>query len=73
MGSVLEIIRRLAVVMLWVIGGGFALLVIIEGANKSIDPEEQVSIGVIMLFGVFILHKVVNWILLKDEKKAPPE
>lgn len=69
MGRLIEIIRRLAVVIVWLIGGFAGGGMIIEGTNKTSGGDEMVSVGVVILIGTFVLHKVVNWILLKDEKK----
>ena len=76
MGKLLEVIRRLAVALVWLFGGGFAFLAFgeyYEGNYKGErDPTElYVLFGV--LVATFIVHKVINWILLKDEKNAPPE
>jgi len=41
---------------------------IVEGWNDVRDPEMKFT-GAGVLVATFIVHKVINWILLKDEKK----
>ena len=41
----------------------------VEGWNDVDDPEMKFT-GAGVLVATFIVHKVINWILLKDEKNA---
>jgi len=68
MKNLLEVIRRLSVVITWLIGGLVGVGLIVEGWNDVRDPEMKFT-GAGVLVATFIVHKVINWILLKDEKK----
>jgi len=68
MKNLLEVIRRLSVVITWLIGGLVGVRLIVEGWNDVRDPEMKFT-GAGVLVATFIVHKVINWILLKDEKK----
>ena len=68
MKNLLEVIRRLSVVITWLIGGLVGVGLIVEGWNDVRDPEMKFA-GAGVLVATFIVHKVINWILLKDEKK----
>lgn len=70
MGKLLEVIRRLAIVIIWALGGLFTVVMVGEGWKSKDDT--QVAFGLGILVATFIVHKIVNWILLKDEKNAPP-
>ena len=69
MGKLLEVIRRLAVALTQLIGGFFGIGLIVEGWNDVDDPEMKFTVAG-FLVATFIVHKVINWILLKDEKNA---
>ena len=71
MGKLLEVIRRMSVALTWLVGGGSGIFFVVEGWNKSDDNE--VAFGAGVLIATYIVHKVINWILLKDEKNAPAE
>ena len=68
MKNLLEVIRRLSVVITWLIGGLVGVGLIVEGWNDVRDPEMKFT-GAGVLVATFIVHKVINWVLLKDEKK----
>ena len=68
MKNLLEVIRRLSVVITWLIGGLVGVGLIVEGWNDVRDPEMKFT-GAGVLVATFIVHKVINKILLKDEKK----
>ena len=68
MKNLLEVIRRLSVVITWLIGGLVGVGLIVEGWNDVHDPEMKFA-GAGVLVATFIVHKVINWVLLKDEKK----
>lgn len=70
MGKLLEVIRRLAVTLIWLVGGFLGIGLMIEGWNGTDDTRFAGGVG--FLVATFVIHKIVNWILLKDEKNAPP-
>ena len=71
MGKLLEVIRRLSIALTWLFGGAAGIFFVGEGWNKSDDTE--VAFGAGVLIATYIVHKVINWILLKDEKNVPSE
>jgi len=42
MGKLLEVIRRLAVALTWLVGGFFGIGLIVEGWNDVDDPTNEV-------------------------------
>ena len=72
MGKLLEVIRRLAVALVWLIGGGSSIAIFLDyydGHHKTgIRDPNQGYLALGILVGTFILHKVINWILLRDDK-----
>ena len=71
MGKLLEVVRRLAIVAVWLFGGGFALLAGAQSVKNEHYDDLLGSFAILVL--TFITHKIINWVLLKDEKNAPPE
>ena len=72
MEKLIEIIRRLAVVIVWAVGGGLCLIGLGEynkGNINGVRDETDLIIPVAVLVVTYIVHKLVNWILLKNEKK----
>ena len=73
MKSLLESIRRLLVVSIYVGGISFAgFLVSIMSARWANSTEAVTKLSLIIvctLVAMPVAHKLLNWILLKDEKK----
>ena len=72
MGKLLEVIRRLAIVITWFFGGGFALLVFndyYDGHYQTgVRNTTELGIALGLLFATYIVHRVINWVLLKEDK-----
>ena len=71
MGKLLEVIRRLAVSVVYVVGlffGGGSLYTL---WNENFI--QALSVSALIGCATYVLHQLINWILLKDEKNAPPE
>ena len=77
MGKLLEVIRRLAVSFVWVFGGSFTFFALMkfyrDGMNIGGRHNDDLYFAIVCFVGTIVAHKVINWILLKDEKNAPPE
>ena len=70
MDRLIEIFRRVALVTIWVIGGGFAVMFVLLSFHADTFLR-QVIINLIALgFLVFsfLCHKLLNWILAKKEE-----
>ena len=70
MGKLLEVIRRLALSVVYLVGFFFA------GGSISVlwnqNYIQALSIAVLVVCATYAVHQLINWILLKDEKNAPP-
>jgi len=66
MGKLLEVVRRLAIVITWLIGGGSGIALVIDGYDRSSD--ESMFQGVVVLMVTYVVHRVINWVLLKEDK-----
>ena len=66
MDRVIEIIRRLILVVIWFFGGGFALVIVTLSLNEGNPPF---YLAILIAFGFFVLsyisHTLLNWILAK--------
>ena len=76
MGKLLEVVRRLAVSLVWVFGGFFSFSAIMkyyrDGMNIGGRQNEDLYFALACFFGAIIVHQLINWKLLKNEKNAPP-
>ena len=70
MGKLLEVIRRLTVSIVYVVGLFFAGLFLSEYWDKN--TIQAVAGFALIGCATYLVHQLVNWILLKDEKNAPP-
>lgn len=85
MNQVVEIVRRIIVIFLWLIGGGYGITMIgcggyaflgLIGLVELHEFEEWWWILVLPLIGLVIfvitygLHKGINWIFQKGESKG---
>ena len=66
MGKLLEVIRRLAIVGFWCVGSGLAFLTGAQSVSCSHYDNLRGSFAILVV--TFIAHKIVNWMLLSDEK-----
>ena len=69
MDRLIEIFRRIALVTIWIIGGGFAVMFVLLSFHADTFLR-QVIINLMALgFIVFsyLCHKLLNWILAKKE------
>ncbi len=67
MDRLIEILRRVALVTIWVIGGGFAVMFVLLSFHADTFLR-QVMINLIAIgFLVFsyLCHKLLNWMLAK--------
>ena len=70
MDRLIEILRRVALITIWVIGGGFAVMFVLLSFRADTFLR-QVMINLMALgFLVFsyLCHKLLNWILAKREE-----
>ena len=70
MDRLIEILRRVVLVTIWVIGGGFAVMFVLLSFHADTFLR-QVMINLMALgFLVFsyLCHKLLNWILAKREE-----
>ena len=73
-----EIFRRLVLLTLWFVAGSASLL---ELSNLFIEVYEGEENGefvmllsaVGILVGAYVCHRILNWVLVKDEENTPPE
>ena len=69
MDRLIEIIRRLLLVVIWFIGGGFALVITTLSANEDSLPF---LVALLIAFGFlivsYICHKLLNWVLAKKKE-----
>ena len=70
MGKLLEVIRRLTVSIVYLVGLFFALLSLSETWDKN--NVQSLAGFALIICATYLVHQLVNWILLKDEKNAPP-
>ena len=69
MGKLLEVIRRVTVSVVYLVGLFFALLFLSEYWDKN---NIQALAGFALIgCATYLVHQLVNWILLKDKKNAP--
>ena len=71
MGKLIEVLRRLSILLIWVGGGGLSSAIVYDG-YKNGSYKEIIS-GIVFFGLTYVMHRIINWILLKDEKNAPPE
>jgi len=64
MDRLIEIIRRLLLVVIWFFGSGFSLVIVTLSLNEGNPPF---YLAVLIVFGFFALsyicHTLLNWIL----------
>ena len=74
MKSLLESIRRLLVASIYIGGvilSGMAIKILLEASASQTEAWTKLSFVIVCaLIAMPALHKLLNWILLKDEKKA---
>ena len=68
MGKLIEVIRRLSLVIVWVAGGFLGIAQLFDGYRN--DNLKEMFAGIVFLMITYVIHRVINWILLKDEKNA---
>ena len=62
----MEVLRRLFVVILWIVGGVIAI-----GVTQP-DKGFERAAGLALCFAIlYALHMVINWIFAGAKKKAP--
>ena len=66
MEKLLEVIRRLALVFTWLIGGAVGLSQIFNGFEYG--NNERIWHGVLALVVTYFVQRVINWVLLKEDK-----
>ena len=68
MYKIVEIFRRLLLVVIWFFGGGFSLVIVTLSLNEGNPPF---YLAVLIAFGFFVLsyicHTPLNWILVKEK------
>ena len=70
MDRLIEIVRRIAFVAIWIIGGGFAVMFVLLSFHAD-SFLRQVMINLMavgFLVFSFLCHKLLNWILAKREE-----
>ena len=76
MGKLIEVIRRLSLVIVCVAGGFLGIAQLFDGYRN--DNLKEMFAGIVFLMITYVIHRVINWILLReeklfaDEKNAPP-
>ena len=71
MDRVIEILRRLVLVTLWFVSGSASLMIVIICLTSDATEIGQgllTAIGV--LFAALIFHRVLNWVVVKDDKNV---
>jgi len=66
MGKLLEVVRRLAIAITWLIGGAIGLGLLFNGYEQG--DNEMMMAGAVGLLVTYFVHRVLNWILLKEDK-----
>lgn len=66
MGKLLEVIRRLSLVIVWVAGGFLGVGMLFDGYRN--DNLKEMFGGIVFLMVTYVIHRVINWILLKEDK-----
>ena len=70
MDRLIEIFRRVALVTIWIIGGGFAVMIVHLSFNADTFLR-QVMINLMALGFLafsYLCHKLLNWMLAKREE-----
>ena len=60
MERLIEIVRKLGMSIIWILGGGASLLCIISGALN--DSNEFIIVGLGLFILTFVISKLINWI-----------
>ena len=68
MEKLLEVIRRLSLVLVWVAGGFLGIAQLFDGYRN--DNQKEMFAGTVFLMITYVIHRVINWMLLKDDKNA---
>ena len=71
MGKLIEVLRRLSILLTWVGGGGLASAIVFDGYRN--ESYKEIISGIVFFGLTYVMHRIINSILLKDEKNAPPE
>ena len=71
MGKLIEVLRRLSILLTWVGGGGLSSAIVFSGYRN--ESYKEIISGIVFFGLTYVMHRIINWILLKDEKNAPPE
>jgi len=66
MERLIEIIRKLGMIILWIFGGGISLLCLISGVINN--NTEYIIVGAGFLILTYIISKLINWILKKQNE-----
>ena len=70
MDRLIEIFRRVALVTIWIIGGGFAVMFVLLSFHADTFLRQGMinlmALG--FLFVSYFCHKLLNWILAKREE-----
>ena len=70
MDRLIEIFRRVALVTIWIIGGGFAVMFVLLSFHADTVLRQGMINFMALGFLVFsyFCHKLLNWILAKREE-----
>jgi len=64
MDRLIEIIRRLLLVVIWFFGSGFSLVIVTLSLNEGNPPFYLAVLIVFVFFALsYICHTLLNWIL----------
>ena len=67
MNKLLEIFRRLSITVVWIVGGGLSLLMIVGtflDGNSNRFGTLIIGVGAILV--TWVVSKLVNWIFIKS-------
>ena len=71
MGKLIEVLRRLSILLTGVGGGGLSSAIVFDGYRN--ESYKEIISGIVFFGLTYVMHRIINWILLKDEKNAPSE
>lgn len=67
MNKLLEIFRRLSITIVWIVGGGISLLmVVVTFLDGNSNRFGTLIIGVGAILVTWVVSKLVNWIFIKS-------
>ena len=73
-----QILRRLVLLTLWFVAGSASLLVVANLFIHTYRGRENAEFTMLLsavgiLVGAYVCHRVLNWVLVRDEENASPE